>query len=666
MPEDELENEEEEDSQEQESSSGQQYGGGGHKIVVGTDDSGTGLDQQNMEDLAQGLKDCGNEVEITTVDPNQEGIMAGNGADFNVFICNGVGAATIWSFFEAVKSGRVSFTIFAFAGWLAEYNDTLESEQSCREVEFTPEKDAGQFMTGASTSDMQAASGGAKTVGEFFDNNSQYLSMCWASSAEEMAQKICSGACGGGSSTQVQQQGASAILIEDKTFYGLIKQMMGAVDAVFIIANNMAYLLSFKDIYEYRNLYDEYIPKIESKDVIYDTLLKNWTTDGFYNAVEVTYADGIIKYQNDVLVKQYGEHVFYYEFPEDDEETAKAKADALLAAHIRDYSSDIQMSIFYNPNITVGSWVKVNKTITNISGKTLREAKQEELKEKGETIETKRKGITIENLIEKTITEDGITKTIQTITDADGDIFDIEIEKDEYELFFVNGYTCRWDKENSLIMDIELKYGPDTPQDPINATIGVGGQVATSNGQWGNDCFGIDEICVSNSKKLTYHYSGGAEVETVKGMVNSTDQPDEGNLRARAAQGSTYANKCAGKSAAEVYAMFRTEYDYGWYADNAPCWSCASDFYDNAGKIANCGDTACLLKVFYDSIGVPCTGVHIDGHYFNAIQIDGEWEIIDGVRINNQTCGFPDGSGYNPYGHGLSPCTSYTGNQSSE
>lgn len=155
--------------------------------------------------------------------------------------------------------------------------------------------------------------------------------------------------------------GGSAVLIPDKTFYGLIKQIMGATDALFIIANNMAYLLSFKDVYEYRNQFDEYIPKIEPQDVIDNTLVKNYAVEGYYNSVEVEYADGIIKYQNDVLVKQYGENPFYYSFPEDDEETAKAKADALLSAHIRDYSSQIQMSIFFNENITVGSWVKVKK-----------------------------------------------------------------------------------------------------------------------------------------------------------------------------------------------------------------------------------------------------------------------------------------------------------------
>lgn len=302
-------------------------------------------------------------------------------------------------------------------------------------------------------------------------------------SSEEEGQQLSNGqlACdgssvGGGNSGG----GGSAVLIPDKTFYGIIKQMMGAVDAMFIVANNMAYLLSFKDIYEYRDFYDEYIPKIETNQVIRDSVVKNYSTDGYYNAVEVSYADGIIKYQNDVLVKQYGENVWYYDFPEDDEETAKAKADALLSAHIRDYSTDIELSVFYNPRITEGSWVKIHKTITQITGKTRKEIQQDAIKKEGKIVSTKHMGINITNITEKVITnKDGIKKTIQSIVDEEGETFDIEIEKSDYELFFVQGYTIRWDKDNSLIMDLHLKYGPDTPEDPINATIGTLGSGAT-------------------------------------------------------------------------------------------------------------------------------------------------------------------------------------------
>ena len=404
-------------------------------------------------------------------------------------------------------------------------------------------------------------------------------------STEEEAQQLSSGtlACDGSTvAPNGTSVGGGAVSIPDITFYGLIKQICGATDSLFVIANNMAYLLSFKDIYEYRNQFDKYIPTIEAKDVLYDTLQKDWSTNGYYNAVEITYADGIIKYQNDTLVKQYGENTFYYEFPEDDEETAKAKADALLASHIRDYSTDVQLSIFYNENITEGSWVKVNKTLTQISGKTRKEVEQDKIKkDKNKKVSTKRKGINITNLVEKTLTENNITKTIQTITDEAGDIFDIEVEKSEYELFFVQSYTCRWDKNNSLIMDLELKYGPDTPDDPVNATIGVSG---SSNATvTGNEAADINEF-----------------VEKALAGVPSDD-----------------------KSKVEaIYNAMVAVVRYDLYECSK--YSTPSECLKNASHL-NCADSSRLGRACYAAGGLQSRVVAGPGHFWVEVQVDGQW-----------------------------------------
>ena len=170
--------------------------------------------------------------------------------------------------------------------------------------------------------------------------------------------------------------GGAAVKIPEVTFYGLIKQIIGAIDGVFIIANNMAYLLSFEDMYKYRKKYEEHIPKINVNQIIKDSVHQNWTISGYYNTIELTYKDGVIKCQYDALVQQYGENVFHYEFPNDDEETAKYKAEALLAAHIRDYSTDIDLQILYDPNITAGSWVKVHKSIVTNNTKNNKNSKK--------------------------------------------------------------------------------------------------------------------------------------------------------------------------------------------------------------------------------------------------------------------------------------------------
>lgn len=409
-------------------------------------------------------------------------------------------------------------------------------------------------------------------------------------SSEEEAQQLSNGqlACDGSSVGSNNSVGGTGVLIPDKTFYGLIKQMMGATDSVFTIANNMAYLLSFKDIYEYRDLYDEFIPKIETNHVIHDSVVKNYSTDGYYNAVEVTYADGIIEYQNDVLVKQYGKNTWYYEFPEDDEETAKAKADALLAAHIRDYSTDIELSVFYNPRITEGSWVKVHKSITQISGKTRKEIQQDAIKKEGKVITTKRKGITIENLTEKTITNNsGMTKLVQSITDENGDVFDIEVEKTDYELFFVQGYTVRWDKNNTLIMDLHLKYGPDTPEDPINATVGGMG-------------------------------NGGDASSTVGGQ---------------AADINAFVQQCLGSSvkqdratAEKLYKCLQNLIVYAYY--ECSHYSTASECYQHAKEL-NCADTSRLVAACYKAADFQCQVVWGPGHFWNELTLNGEIITID-------------------------------------
>jgi hypothetical protein len=465
-----------------------------------------------------------------------------------------------------------------------------------------------------------------KTFKEINDIVKERSMVVTGKDATEMGNNLVAAMGGQVQGGQSGTTGGGAVSIPDKTFYGLIKQMIGAIDGLFIIANNMAYLLSFKDFYEYRDQYDQYIPKIERKDVIYDSIVRNWTTDGYYNSVEVTYADGIIKYQNDALVQQYGENTFYYNFPDDDEETAKAKADALLGAHIRDYSTEIELSVFYNENITVGSWVKLHKSLSKLSGKTHRDIVLEQQKQ---PISSKHNGIDITNLIEKTITQNNITKTIQTITDKEGNKFDIEIDKSEYELFFVQSFTCRWDKDNALIMDLVLKYGPDTPEDPVNATIGTGqamsgGGGQSSGGMYGSDCFAANSSSVSGF----------------------TENPPSDLLQGRANQNAQYAKDVAGKSPEEAFNFMNSKFPYCYYEDNCATYKCVTDWYDSNPPGANCADSACLIVSVMNSIGVKACVVHVPGHYFNQIELNGKWVTCDMVdsehsKDNSNTAGFP-------------------------
>lgn len=543
------------------------------QVVLGCDRNGN--DDSNYQSTVAGIiEQAGYTVEKLAIEPN---------------------AFASYSYDSSKAKGKIGIYLIAAGTYSigdATYGNTsFDYNYFGIRPECSPNWEVEDFDTKPIGSDADTRGGvtdkiAGKTFKEINDIVKERSMVVTGKDATEMGNNLVA-AMGGQAQGGQSATGGGAVSIPDKTFYGLIKQIMGAVDAVFIIANNMAYLLSFKDVYEYRNQFDEFIPIIETKDVLRDSLVKNWSTDGYYNAVEVSYADGIIKYQNDVLVKQYGENVFYYEFPEDDEETAKAKADALLAAHIRDYSTNIQLSVFYNENITEGSWVKVNKTLTQISGKTLREIEQDKLKEKGNKISTKHKGVTIENLIEKTITQDDITKTIQTITDEEGNVFDIEIDKSEYELFFVQSYTCRWDEHNSLIMDLELKYGPDTPEDPINATIGVGG---VSSG-------------------------GGTAVGGQAADINAFVQQCLGSS---ATQDKTTAEK--------LYKCLQGLIVYSYYGCSH--YTTASECYQHAKEL-NCADTSRLVTACYKAAGFQCQVVWGPGHFWNELTIGGEVITVD-------------------------------------
>ena len=433
---------------------------------------------------------------------------------------------------------------------------------------------------------------------------------------------IGGGPAGGGTTNTTDASATGgAVQIPDQTFYGLIKQIIGAIDGVFIIANNMAYLLSFKQLYEYRTKYEDYIVEIKPSDILKDSIEKNWTTQGAYNTIELTYNGGIIQYQHDALVETYGQNIFYYDFSDDDEETAKAKAQALLSAHIRDFSTDLYLKCLYNPNITPGCWVKIPKTYTKITGNISTAGYQRQQKNKQER--HLRKGVTIENLVTSVQEmQNQQTKTIQKITTEDKEEYEVEIASKDYEIYFVQGYKLRWTPNQSPTMHLHLKYGPDTPEDPVVATISVGGVQSAAGGGFGDDCFWVGEIMPNNNAKI------GPHGPTAPDLHKAGFEPQEQHYRPRCKQGSNLAKDMAGLTPQEVHNAVRAKFGYCYYAESSELYPCVSDMYDQACG-TNCGDGARILKCALDAINIKSWGVHVDGHYFVAADINGEWVCLD-------------------------------------
>jgi transglutaminase-like putative cysteine protease len=66
---------------------------------------------------------------------------------------------------------------------------------------------------------------------------------------------------------------------------------------------------------------------------------------------------------------------------------------------------------------------------------------------------------------------------------------------------------------------------------------------------------------------------------------------------------------------------------YGYYADTRH--SLLSTF---KGKASNCGDQSTLAIVMLRAAGYQAYRVHIPGHYYVAVKVDGKWRNFDTVR----------------------------------
>lgn len=602
-------------------------------IVLGCDINTN--DGPYQSTVAQVLEQAGHTVEKLDIEPNAF-------ASYSYDSSRAKGKVGIY----LIAAGTFSIGDATYGGTFFDYNYFgIRPEAS-------PNWDVDDWDTKPIGSDADARGGVTdKIAGHTFAEINEIVkerSMCvTGKDASEMGKNLVDAIAGkgfqsGGTSSTETTSTGSAVLIPDKTFYGLIKQMIGAIDGVFIIANNMAYLLSFQQLFSYRDQYEDHILELKPSEIITDSIVRNWTTDGLYNTVEVTYAEGIIKLQHDALVEVYGESVFHYNFPEDDEETAKAKADALLSAHVRDYSLDLQLNCIYNPNITVGSWIKIPKTLIKVSGPTSKTG--------GEMLAAKKnepktfKGANITNLNEILQKIDDKTKTIQKITTDDGKKYEVEIEKKNYEIFFVQAYKLKWTPKQAPIMSLHLKYGPDTPEDPINATVGTGGIQSTTTtgggaGGYGDDCFWVGEIMPNNNAYINdSHYLAEGDLH------KPGFEPQEQHYKPRCKKGSNLDKDMQGKTPQEVHNAVRAKFGYCKYAESSILWPCVSDMYDQACG-TNCGDGARILKCALDAIGVKSWGVHINGHYFCAAELEGKWVALDatGYYEYSNTAGWPAG-----------------------
>lgn len=471
MPDNEKNNQESNDQQQNNNL------GGGKKYAVGMD-SNQGNDPEMLNRFCKALTDCGNTVEHTQIGPNQESYLAdlakSMNADACIFLCL-IAPSTVWSFTKAVEAGTLPHTIFAIEGWIEGHS--IAGMDEVRKFDFMTEHDWNHpEALGAQQEDMKKT--GGNTLGDWLDQNSQYVTACTAKDPETMAQNICSGSCGGGGggSTTTTSSGGGA-QIKDKTFEHCIKRICAATDSVFLVENNAAVLFPYTDWMAFTLRHQ--INQIKAKDMDPDLFEIDYNTDGFYNKVTVVWGadeeqDKVTKdkedeedkktigntttvqktmptggtqlsEQYDPLVNIYGEleKKVTTNFP--NEETAHYVMNALLIQYIRDFNNSCRVRAIHNNKYIGGTFYAVENPNTKKS-----------------------------------------------------------------ELFYLNSYTIFKEKDQPLVTDLEFKYGPEGAEELLDyQSFGGGGGSSASNTNTGGSA--AEDQIWKEAAKIKYAHANSTQ-----------------------------------------------------------------------------------------------------------------------------------------------------------
>lgn len=404
-------------------------------------DNITGSESSDMNIIAKELRKCGHEVDVGSVSPEQE--AASYSVSKNsvfLFLVGGVAPATIWSFKEAIAAGSSPPTIFLHAGWTSSNpSSPMGSEENMLNHNFEPEYDSGGF---ADSGAMSSSAGDATTVGAYAQKYSSYVGVAWASSPQEMGQKICNGnvtgygggagGSGSGSANGQDSTGSgegSPLLNGEETFEELIGDICKSIDLIFAVKRSTVVVTDYESIYaQAKYLRDHKKSVVESEDV------KLWQIEdgsfeldvnqyGYYNTVRVHYKNGVVTEDYQDLVTVFGVVAIDYHEPSIDKNTAKMKAKAYLAAHVRDFDMAIRATILHDGDIEIGDIITIENPMTM---------------------------------------RDEIRKS----------------KKRDPEYYFVKGNSVSWEANSYIKCDLDLRYGAESPE---------GREIPEAGTQYSND-----------------------------------------------------------------------------------------------------------------------------------------------------------------------------------
>lgn len=151
------------------------------------------------------------------------------------------------------------------------------------------------------------------------------------------------------------------------TYEEVMQNIGAAIDAQFFIVDTTVCFVSFNSLMALSTseaIVKSIQPRIEywqMEDKSYELDINQY---GYYNTVIIKYKNGKLKRSFEDLVRVYGEIPITYVEKDLNYEGAQLKAQAYLAAHVRDFGMTVKFTMLYTGKITVASFIKVQNPLT--------------------------------------------------------------------------------------------------------------------------------------------------------------------------------------------------------------------------------------------------------------------------------------------------------------
>ena len=153
----------------------------------------------------------------------------------------------------------------------------------------------------------------------------------------------------------------------EHTYEEVMNSIASAIDAQFFIVDTTVCFVSFNALMAMTSseaIVKAIQPRIEYWQLQDDSLEVDINQYGYYNTVIIKYKNGVLKRSFEDLVRVYGEIPITYKEPKLNYEGAQLKAQAYLAAHVRDFGMEVRATILHTGKITVASFIKVQNPLT--------------------------------------------------------------------------------------------------------------------------------------------------------------------------------------------------------------------------------------------------------------------------------------------------------------